>query len=85
MRPDEIREALVRKRERYGDAVRQNSTPAFGQMPQRQQQPVIDPLMVRDGQGDGQRVSAPSPAVEEFQPELRPGVHAHHKAVIEHS
>jgi hypothetical protein len=85
MRSDEIREPLVRKRERYCDAVRQDSAPPFGQVPQRQQQPVIDPLMMSDGQGDGERVSAPRPAVEKFQPELRPGGHAHHQAVIEHS
>ncbi len=45
---DEIRKPLVRKGERDGDSVRQNPTPAFGQMPKRQQQPVIDPLMVSD-------------------------------------
>jgi hypothetical protein len=84
MRPDEICEPLVRKRERYGDAVRQNPPPAFGQMPKREQQPVIDPLMVSDGEGDGECVGAPSPAVEQLQPELRPRVHPHHKAVIEH-
>jgi hypothetical protein len=66
MRPDEIREPLVRKRERYGDALWENSTPTFGQMPQRQQQPVIDPLMVSDRKRDGERVSAPSPAVEQL-------------------
>ena len=85
MRSDEIRQPLVREWERYGDAVRQNPTPAFGQMPQRQQQPVIDPLMMSNGKGDGERVSAPRPAVEELQSKLRPGGHAHHKAVIEHS
>ncbi len=84
MRSDEIREPLMRKRERYGDAVGQNPTPAFGQMPKRQQQPVIDPLMVRDRQGDGERVGAPSPAVEELESELGPWGHAHHKAVIKH-
>ena len=84
MRADEIREPLVRKRERYGDAVRQNSTPAFGQMPQRQQQPVIDPLMMRDGKGDSERVGAPRPPVEEFKTELRPRVHPHHKTMVKH-
>ena len=84
MRADEIREPLVRKRERYGDAVRQNPTPAFGQMPKRQQQPVIDPLMVSDRKGDGERVGAPSPPVEELQSKLRPRGHAHHKAMIKH-
>jgi hypothetical protein len=84
MRPDEIREPLVRKRERYGDAVRQNPPPAFGQMPKRQQQPVIDALMMSDGKGDGERVGAPSPAVEQLQPELRPRVHPHHEAVIKY-
>src|SRR6202012_3707104 len=84
MRADEIREPLVRKRERYSDAVRQNPTPAFGQMPKRQQQPVIDPLVMSDGKGDGERMRAPSPAVEQLQPELRPCVHPHHQAVVEH-
>ena len=76
VRSDEIREPLVRQRERYGDAVRQNPAPAFGQMPKRQQQPVIDPLMVGDGKGDCECVGAPGPAVEELQSELWPGVHA---------
>jgi hypothetical protein len=84
MRADEIREPLVRKRQRYGDAVRQNSTPAFGQMPEREQQPIIDPLMVSDGKGDGERVGAPSPSVEELQAKLRPRVHPNHKAMIKH-
>ena len=84
MRADEIREPLVRKRERYGDAVRQNSTPALGQMPERQQQPVIDPLMVSDRKGDRERVGAPSPPVEELQSKLRPRGHPHHEAVIEY-
>ncbi len=84
VRADEIREPLVRKRERYGDAVRQHSTPAFGQMPERQQQPVIDPLMVSDRKGDGERVGAPSPPVEELQSKLRPGGHPHHKAMVKH-
>ena len=84
MRSDEIREPLVRKRERYRDAVRQNPTPAFGQMPKRQQQTVVDPLMVSDGKGDGERVGAPSPAVEELQSELWPRGHAHDKTVIKH-
>lgn len=82
MRADEIREPLVRKRQRYGDAVRQNSTPAFGQMPEREQQPVVDPLMVSDRKGDGERVGAPSAPVEELQSKLRPRVHPHHKAMI---
>ena len=82
MRADEIREPLMRKRKRYGDPVRQNPTPAFGQMPKRQQQPVIDALMVSDRKGDGERVGAPSPPVEELQSKLRPWVHPHHKAVI---
>ena len=84
MRADEIREPLVRKRERYGDAVRQNPTPALGQMPKRQQQPVIDALMVSDRKGDGERVGAPSSAVEELQSKLRPWGHPHHKAMIKH-
>jgi hypothetical protein len=84
MRADEIREPLVRKRKRDGDAIRQNPPPAFGQMPKRQQQPVIDSLMVSDRQGDGERVGAPSPAVKQFQSKLRPRVHPHHKAMIKH-
>ncbi len=40
--------------------------------------------MVSDGKGDGERVGAPSPAVEELQPKLRPGGHPHHKAMIQH-
>jgi hypothetical protein len=84
MRADEIREPLVGKGERYGDAVRQNPTPAFGQMPERQKQPVIDALMMSDREGDGERVGAPSPSVEELQSKLRPRGHPHHKTMIKH-
>ena len=84
MRADEIREPLVRQRERYGDAVRQDPTPPLGQVPERQKQPVIDALMVSDRQGHGERVGAPSPPVEELQSELRPRGHPHHEAMIEH-
>ncbi len=84
MRSNEVRETLMRKGERDGDSVRQNPTPAFGEVPQRQQQPVIDPLMMSDRKGDSERVGATCPAVEELQSKLWPRGHPHHKAMIEH-
>ncbi len=67
MSADEIRQPLVRERQRHGDALGQNPPPAFRQVPEREQQPIVDPLMVSDRQRDGERVSAARAAVEELQ------------------
>jgi hypothetical protein len=53
-------------------------------MPKRQEQAVIDPLMVSDRERHGKRVGASSSTVEELQPELRPGSQSHYKAMVKH-
>jgi hypothetical protein len=84
MRADEIRQALMREWQRHGDALGQNSSPAFRQVPEREQQSIVDSLMMGDRQRDRERVCAARPAIEELQPELRPRVHPHHQVMIEH-
>jgi anti-sigma B factor antagonist len=44
---DEVGEALVAERQRHHHAVGMHAAPALGQVPERQQQPVVDPLVVR--------------------------------------
>ncbi len=48
MGADEIGEPLVRKRQGHGNAIGKYPAPAFRDMPQGQQQAVIDPLVVRN-------------------------------------
>src|SRR3954468_15268018 len=82
--PDEVGEALMAERQGQDDAVGVHATPALGEVPEGQQQPVVDALMVGDGQRDGEMVRAPRAAVEELEAELRPGHDADHQAMVEH-
>jgi hypothetical protein len=84
MRADEIRQALMRQWQRHSDALGQNSSPALRQVPEREQQSIVDSLMVGDRQRHRERVRAARPAIEELQPELRPWVHPHDQVMIEH-
>ena len=80
---DEVGEALVAERERDDDAVGVDSAPAFGEVPEREQEAVADALVVRDRERYGEVVGAPRPAVEELEAELWPGDDALHEGVIE--
>jgi len=84
MRADEIRKPLMRERQWHGDSIGQNASPAFGQVPERQQQPIIDPLMMSDRERNRERVSAARPSIEELQSKLRPWGHPHDQVMIEH-
>jgi hypothetical protein len=84
MRANEICQPLMRERQRHGDALGQNSSPALGQVPEREQQPIIDSLMVSDRKGNRERVCTARSAIEELQPELRPRGHPHNQVMIEH-
>ena len=84
MSADEIRQPLMRERQRHGDALRQNPPPALGQVPEREQQPIIDSLMVSDRKRDRERVSAARPSVEELQPQLWPWGHPYNQVIIQH-
>ena len=85
MSADEIRQTLMRERQRHGDALGQDPPPALGQVPEREQQPIIDSLMVSDRKRDRERVSTASPSVEELQPELWPWGHPYDEVMIEYS
>ena len=84
MSADEVRQPLMRERQRHGDALGQNPSPALGQVPEREQQPIIDSLMVSDRKRDRERVSAARPSVEELQPELWPWGHPYDQPMIEY-
>jgi hypothetical protein len=84
MRANKVRQPLMRQRQRHGDALRQDASPALGQMPEREQQPIIDPLMVGDRQRDRERVSPARSAVEELEPELWPRRHPDHQVMVQH-
>jgi hypothetical protein len=84
MSADEIRQPLMGERQRDGDALRQNPPPPFRQVPEREQQPIVDSLMVSDRERDGERVSATRAAVEEFQSQLGPWIHPHDQVVVEY-
>ena len=74
MSADEIRQPLMRERQWHGDALGQNSSPALGQVPEREQQPIIDSLMVSDRKRDGERVSAARPRLKSSSPSCGHGV-----------
>ena len=83
VRSDEMCEALMRQGQWYRNALRSDPSPAFGQVPQGQEQPVVDALVMGDRECDGQ-VMGPSGATgKEFHAQLRPRVHALDQAVIE--
>ena len=84
MSADEIRQPLMRERQRHGDALGQNPSPALGQVPEREQQPIIDSLMVSDRKRDRERVSPARPSVEKLQPELWPWGHPYDQVMIEY-
>lgn len=83
MRPDQVSKPLMRQRQRDGDAFRNDPSPAFGQVPERQQQTVVNALMMGDRQGDGQRMRAPSASRKKLHTELGPGSHPADEAMIE--
>ena len=60
------------ERQRHDDAVGVHAAPALGQVPEHQQQPVVDALVVGDRERDGEMVRAPGAAVEQLDAELRP-------------
>ena len=62
------------ERQRQDDPVRRHLAPALGEVPEREQQPVLDALVVGDRERDREVVRAPRAAVEELDAELRPGL-----------
>ncbi len=72
------------ERERDDHAVRVHPAPALGQVPEHQQQPVVDALVVGDRERDGEVVGAPRAAVEQLDAELRPRDDPLHEPVVEH-
>jgi hypothetical protein len=72
VRPDQVGPLLMRQPQSHSDALRSNTPPALSQVPEGQQQPIIDALVIGDGEGNRQRVSAPGGAIEELHAELRP-------------
>jgi hypothetical protein len=73
----------VTQRKWDDDAVGVDAPPALGEVPQSQQQAVVDSLVVRDRQSDGEVVGSPRAAVEELEPELWPGDDPRHEGVVE--
>ena len=53
-------------------------------MPQREQQPVVDPMVMGDRERDREVVRSPRPAVEQLHAQRRPGHDPLHQPVIEH-
>ena len=84
VRPDQVGQPLMRQRQSHSDALGSNTPPALGQVPEGQQQPIIDALVMGDCQGNRQRVCAPGGAAEELHAELRPRSYACHQTVVEH-
>ena len=84
VRADEVGQPLVAERERDDDAVRRDAAPALGEVPEREQEPVVDALVVRDRERDREVVGAARAAVEELDAELRPRHDPLHQPVVEH-
>ena len=80
---DEVAQPLVAERQRDDDPFGVDAAPSLGEVPERQQHAIVDALMVRDRQRDGEVVGAPGAAIEQLQPELRPRDHAQDEVVVE--
>ena len=66
-----------------GDAVPGHASPALGEVPERQDQPVLDALVMGDGERDREVVGTPCAAREELDAELREGHHALDEPVVQ--
>ena len=84
MGADEIRKPLMGERQVDDDPFWAHPAPSLGQMPERQQQSFVGPLMMRDRQHDRQVVRPTGPTGEQFDAELRPRRHPLHQAVVEY-
>ena len=84
MGADELGEPPVAEREREHDAVRRDAAPALGQVPERQQEPVVDALVMGDRERDREVVRTARAAAEELDAELRERRDALDDAVVEH-
>jgi len=74
----------MRQRQSHSDALRSNTPPALSQVPEGQQQPIIDARVMGDRQGNRQRVRTPGGAAEQLHAELRPRRYACHQTLVEH-
>jgi hypothetical protein len=84
VRPDQVGQPLMRQRQSHSNALRSNTPPALSQVPEGQQQPIIDARVMGDRQGNRQRVRAPGGTAEQLHTELRPRRYACHQTVVEH-
>jgi hypothetical protein len=69
----------------HADAVRPHLPPALSQVPEGEDETLIDPLMMGDGQAHGQVVGPPSATAERFEAKLWPRIEPHDQAVVEDS
>ena len=81
---DQVREALVRQRQRHDDAVRHDTPPPLRQMPESQKETIVDTLVMGDRKRDRQVVGPAGTAGKELDAELGPRVHANDQPVVEH-
>ena len=68
---DQVCQTLVRERQRHRNALLPNPSPTFGKVPEREQEPLVHPLMMGDGQRDGQVMCPPRSAGKQLEAELR--------------
>ena len=83
MRSDQICQALMRQGQRYRNALRSDPSPAFGQVPQGQDEPVVHAPVMGDCECDGQVMGPSSATGKELHAKLRPRIHALYQTVIE--
>ena len=70
---DEVGEALVAERQGQDDAVGVHAAPALGEVPEREQQPVVDALMVGDGQATARWCARRVPRLKSSRPSCGQG------------
>jgi hypothetical protein len=81
---DEVGEALMAERERDDHAIGRDAAPALREVPEREEEAVVDALVVHDGERDREVVRAAGPTVEELHAQLGPGHDPLDEAVVEH-
>lgn len=84
MGSDKVCQTLVGERQRHCDPLAPNPSPTFGKVPEREQEPVVHPLVMGDRQRDGEVMCPPRPASKQLEAELRPRVHTHDQTVVQH-
>ncbi len=81
---DQVRQPLVRQRQRHDDALWRDAPPPFRHMPESQEKAIVETLVMGDRKRDGQVVGPAGTACKQLDPELGPRIHTNDQPVVEY-